>query len=636
MSDLDPQCDRPEPRSLTATSERPSSETPRPARRRRPRRSWRPNALTIGLLFGITILGSGIGAAAMLLKLPDEANCRAMFLPTTTAARRLYCARTYADRNTVESLLAAIDLVSELPADHDLRPEVDRQLELWATSILDLAEDTFHAGDIDAAIETAERVPLSSLPPEIRSRLAVVIGDRVSGWQRIWNEATQIAAAIERDLDRAYWGPAFTHISRLVGVGNRYWETTRYREYAAAIQLGRQDTSKVERARGIAARNDVDSVLEAIDLVQEIGLASPLRTRAQTLLRTFGQQLIDIADRQLENDDLPGAIATARRVPEITGLRAKANDFVVLARARYTARRPTATNLEAAIAQARNLEFDSPVYGEAQTWIARWQDGLGQVAVLERARTLASAGDEANLRLAIDTAREIPTTNALWERAEREIDRWTLQLDSERDRPILARARTLASQGDFEAAIAEASQIAVSRPLYDEAQRQILQWQGSLSRRGDTPVLARARDLAESGNFDAAISVADEIPVDSPLYIEARTAIDGWLAQTLDRRNLDEAYDLASYGTAEGFEAAIRATSGIRNDSYLSAEAARAAEQWSRSLLSIATERALGDPATAIDIARRIPATSSIYGTAQLQIANWEAQLRNESASVSQ
>ncbi|MGD1903201.1 MAG: chromosome segregation ATPase [Geitlerinemataceae cyanobacterium] len=634
MSDLDPYYDRPDSRGSIATPER-RTPAPQRSRRRRPRRSLKPNALIIGLLFGVAVIGSGIGAAAMLLKLPDEANCRTLFLPTTTAARRLYCARSYANRNTVDSLLSAIGLVSKLSADHDLRPEVDRQLELWATGILDLAEEAFHAGDLDEAIATAERVPLSSLPPEIRSRLATVVGDRVGEWQKVWNEATDIAAAIERELERGYWGPAFTHISRLVGVGNRYWETTRYQEYASAIQLGRQDTSKVERARGIAARDDVNSVLEAIDLIEEVGLASPLRLRAQTLLREFGQQLIDIADAQLENDDLPGAIATARRVPEITGLREKANDFVVLARARYTARRPTAANLEAAIAQARGLEFDSPVYGDAQTWIARWQDGLSQVAVLERARTLASSGDEENLRLAIATAREIPQSNALWERAEREIDRWRLQLDSEQDRPILARARVLANRGDLEAAIAEASQIPVSRPLYDEAQRQILQWQGSIARQGDAPVLARARGLARSGNFDAAISVAEEISVGSPLYTDARAEIDSWIPQTLDRGNLDEAYDLASYGTAEGFEAAIRATADIGTNSYLSEEAARAVEQWSRSLLSIATERALADPATAIDIARRIPASASIYGSTQLQIANWEAQLRSEAVNIS-
>lgn len=373
MSDLDPKPNLSD-RHPVVISERPSPLLRRSERRRRQRQQRRQNRsaeprrmplsrmVLLGLLLGMTIVGSGLVAAAMLFKLPDEANCRTLFLPTTTAARRLYCARTYADRNTVESLLEAIDLVDELPADHALRPEVDRQLELWAQAILDLAETDFQAGDLDQAVATAERIPLSALPDEIRNRLAIVIADRVKGWQEIWDEATKIAAAIERELDRLYWGPAFQQVTRLLGIGNRYWETTRYQEYAKAIQLGRQDSSKVERARGIAARDDVDSVLEAIKLIQEIGLASPLRIRAQTLLREFGQQLIDIADRQLEADDLPGAIATARKVPSVTGLKPKANDFVVLARARYTARRPTATNLEAAIAQARAIEFNSPMY----------------------------------------------------------------------------------------------------------------------------------------------------------------------------------------------------------------------------------------------------------------------------------
>jgi hypothetical protein len=639
MSDLDPKQNSTTDRGLLAPSASPEL-APRKGQRRRQRRpksqDSRPEkpwsnasrALLLGLLLGLTIVGSGLVAAAMLFKLPDEANCRTLFLPTTTAARRLYCAQIYADRNTVDSLLEAIELVRELPADHDLRPEVDRQLEVWAQALLDLAETEFQAGDLDQAVQTAERIPLSALPDGIRSRLASLIADRVNSWQDIWDEATEIAAAIERELDRLYWGAAFQQVTRLLGIGNRYWETTRYQEYAKAVQLGRQDSSKVDRARGIAARDDVDSVLEAIKLIQEVGLASPLRIRAQTLLREFGQQLLDIADRQLEADDLPGAIATARKVPTVTGLKPKANDFVILARARYTARRPTATNLEAAIAQARSIEFNSPIYGEAQTWISRWQEGLGQVAILERARTLASSGDENDLRLAIATAQTIPTTNALWERAEGEIDRWSTQLDTAQDRPILVRARELADQGNLEAAIATASQIASSRPLYDEAQRQIVQWQGSIAREGDTPILARARGLADSGNINAAIAAAAEIPDSSPLYTEAQAAIADWEGQTLDQRDLDEAYDLAAYGTAEGFDAAIQSASAISSGSYLAEESARAIELWSRSLLSIATERATNDLATAIDIARRIPLTSDIYATAQLQITNWEAQLR--------
>jgi soluble cytochrome b562 len=268
------------------------------------------------------------------------------------------------------------------------------------------------------------------------------------------------------------------------------------------------------------------------------------------------------------------------------------------------------------------------MYSDAQSWITRWQEGLGQVAILERARTLASSGQAEDLRLAIATAREIPTNNALWERAEGEINRWSTQLDTEQDRPILARARDLANQGDLEAAIATASQIQTTRPLYDEAQRQIVQWQGSIARQGDTPTLARARGLADSGNIDAAIAAAQEITYDSPLYEEAQAAIGDWIGQTLDREELDEAYDLASYGTAEGFDAAIRAASGISSGSYLADEGARAIELWSRSLLSIATERANTDLLTAIDIARRIPVTSNIYATAQLQITNWEAQIR--------
>jgi len=616
----------PHPSPQDSTHDLPHSSAQMPTRK-----SARRKALTltlVGAFAGLLLVGSGIGAGLMLLRLPSTPNCRSLFLPITSASHRLYCAQVFAKRNTIDDLLKAIALVSQLPDDHPLRPEINQRLEDWANALLDLAEADFHAGKLDEAIATTKRIPLDSIPPKARDQLRQTLDTRVREWQRIWQAAEKISQAVEAELKQQRWGAAFREVMKLLSIGNRYWETTRYEQYVKAVQLGRQDSGKLDRARGLADRDTLEDLLAAIKLLEGIPQNSPIYQKGRELLKQFGQQLLDLADRRLEADDLPGALAIARQVPESTGQKTKAQDFVTLARARFLAKRPTVINLENAIRQAQEITTNSPLYGDAQTWIGRWQAALGQVALLERARAIASTGSEADLQLAIEQVRQISEESVLWNQAQLEVDRWQNQLANEQDRPLLSRARDLASQGNLEGAIAEARRIEASRPLYDEAQRQIAIWEGSLSRQADQPTLDRARGLAQSGNLEAAIDVAESVPSGSPLYRDAQTDISSWMGQGIDRQNLDQAYELAAAETPDNLESAIRYAQNIPDNSPFFDEANRMVEQWSSTLLSIATERAISDPTTAIEIARRVPPQSRIYDTAEQQIASWEERLR--------
>ena len=117
-----------------------------------PLQSW---ALILILLSS----GVGFGATTLLLKLPKTPQCSRVFWPVASASMRLYCAQLSADERTVDSLLRAIELVASLPADHPLHTEVERNIEEWATSILNLAEDEFQSGKLEEAIKTVKRIP---------------------------------------------------------------------------------------------------------------------------------------------------------------------------------------------------------------------------------------------------------------------------------------------------------------------------------------------------------------------------------------------------------------------------------------------------------------------------------------------
>ncbi|MEM8546389.1 MAG: hypothetical protein AAGF66_20635, partial [Cyanobacteria bacterium P01_H01_bin.119] len=101
----------------------------------------------------------GVISALSLFRIPNLPNCRAIFWPTASAATRLQCADAYAEEGSVNSLLAAIELVNALPQDHPLRAEIDQKTEAWGDRILDIADETFQQGGLDEAIDIARRIP---------------------------------------------------------------------------------------------------------------------------------------------------------------------------------------------------------------------------------------------------------------------------------------------------------------------------------------------------------------------------------------------------------------------------------------------------------------------------------------------
>ena len=114
------------------------------------------------LWIAIALITSGslsfIGVS-LLLKLPSAPNCPKIFMLTASASMRLYCAELAANKQTVDNLVEAIELINSLPANHPLRPEIDRRIERWSLEILKLADNYFQEGKLDEAIAVAKKIP---------------------------------------------------------------------------------------------------------------------------------------------------------------------------------------------------------------------------------------------------------------------------------------------------------------------------------------------------------------------------------------------------------------------------------------------------------------------------------------------
>lgn len=581
--------------------------------------SWRFWAIATVVTSG----GLAFLAVAMLLRLPALPNCPSIFWPTASASLRLYCAQVAANKQTVDNLLKAIELVDSLPSDHPLRPEINRNIEQWSLDILNLAEEDFNGGRLSNAIAIARRIPKDT--PAYK-----LVDERIERWQTIWDKAEDIYQQAEAELRKQNWRQAFLAAVRLLSVGNTYWETVKYQEINDRIKSARDDGNKLAKAQDLADRGGVDNLLAAIKLAESIGKKSYVYQEAQKAIAEYGRKMLNLAQETLDARDSTGAIAIARKIPASAKLQNEVEDFATLADAQSQAWRGTVASLEGAIAEAQKITNGRPLYGKAQQLITRWQREIEGVATLERARQLAQGGTLEDLGAAIAEANTISRSNPRWDEAQGEINRWTGEIQTAEDRPYLNRAEEYALAGDpasLEAAIQEARQIGPGRALHGEAQEKIRQWTRQLQRMEDQPYLDQARALASAGDLPGAIEVAGQIRSGRALYDEAQTEIESWRSRIRAQQRWQEAQSLASSATPDALAAAIRAADEIPSSSPLRIDADEAITLWSQRILELAETQARYDLNAAIAIAQKVPPRTEAYASAQNLINEWRRAL---------
>ncbi|NJO40888.1 MAG: chromosome segregation ATPase [Cyanobacteria bacterium CRU_2_1] len=618
--------------------------------------------------------GIGVLSALVLLRLPSVPNCPAIFWPTASASLRIYCAQLTAERHTVDDLLTAIELVNRLPPDHPLRPEINRNIEEWAKEILILAEQSFQQGHLTEAIADAKRIPSDTAAHQL-------VDKQIQQWRAIWANAEKIYGEAEMALQKQDLRQAFSIATRLLEVGNTYWETTKYQELNHLITRTREDGAKLDQAKGLADQGGLANLLKAIELAEEVNGDSPLYARAQERIQEFGRDMLALAEEALAGRDYNAAIDITRQIPEKAGIQAEVQDFETLAEAQARAWTGIVEDIESAILHAQKIGRDRPLYGRAQQLITYWhleiqdvqrlntaqrlaqggavgdlraaiaeaqmvpvsnprgdqaQDSIDQWITsietmedrpyLDRAEQLASRGDMASLRSAISEAERIGSGRALYGDASQRIREWTAQIQRIEDQPILTQARLLADYGNLSDAINIAAQIDSGRALYDEAQGDIQAWTDQLQRQQDQPYLTLARQLASQGDISRAIATASQIRPGRVLYDEAQTDIQAWSRQSEGQDQLQQAYETAQIGTSAMLLMAIDVANQIPEDSPSRAEADHMINRWSWQLLQMAETQATLDPMAAIAIAEGIPPYTEAYSAAQQQVQEWQQQ----------
>ena len=589
----------------------------------RQKRPWWQIWQLWGILLVLCSGGIGYGATSMLLKLPKTQSCSKVFWPIASASVRLYCAQTAAENKNVEGLLSAINLVAVLPENHPLRPEIDRNVDRWATSILDLGESEFQAGKLDQAIATAEKIPENVSAKEL-------VEQKIEQWRSVWSKGEDTYAKVEQKLREADWNGAFTWAVRLTDSSNEYWATTKYEESINNINVAQEENASLTKAQTQISSGKLEDLILAVEKADDIDRQSYSYEQAQDIIAQAKEKLVAKIERLIEQQQWRQLLQVSSRLPRSLDLKERNQDWLILGNAGSSAKLDTVFGMEEAIEEAKKLKRDSEYYELGQKLISRWKLEIKDVSRLSKARDLARVGTITNLNQAINEASLIPAANPRYGEARQEIAAWRGQIQTIEDRPVLNRARELSYGNNVNAwqrAIAEANLIADNSPLYNEAQGYIKTWRANIQRIEDRPILDEAESFANINNYPAAIETAKRIPSGRALSSEARSKIALWQQEIDGQRYLREATDLAQQGTPDALAQAIQTARQASANSSVRYQVIQEINDWAAQILAISRQASNSSLERAIAIAKQVPSGTTSFTPAQKEIKIWQIQL---------
>ena len=576
-----------------------------------------------GILLVLCSGGVGYGATTLLLKLPKTQSCSKVFWPVASASVRLYCAQTAAEDKDVDGLLSAINLVAVLPQNHPLRPEIDRNIDRWATSILEIGEAEFQEGNLKRAIATAKKIPKNVSAKEL-------VDEKIADWREVWTKGEETYQKVEDKLREADWNGAFTWAVRLTDSSNEYWATTKYEESINNINVAQEENASLNKAQTQVTSSNIDDLILAIDKADKIKPNSYSYDRAREIIAEAKGKLVANIEQLIEQRDWRELLKVTARIPRSLKLEKRNRDWRILANAGASAQLETVFGIEEAIEEVQKLEKNSEYYKLGQKLSRRWTLEIDDVEHLAKAREWARVGTIANYNKAISEASLIPNGNPRYAEARREISQWQSKIQTIEDRPILNRARELSYGNNTDAwrrALAEINLISSNSPLYSEAQGYARTWRANIQRVEDRPILDEAESFANINNYPAAIETAKTISSGRALYSEAQSRIAVWQQEIDGQRYYREARDLAFEGTPEALARAIRTARQASTDTSVGSQVIRDVNDWAAEILAIARETSDSSLERAIAIAEQVPSGTTSFTPAQKEIKFWQIQL---------
>lgn len=175
-----------------------------------------------------------------------------------------------------------------------------------------------------------------------------------------------------------------------------------------------------------------------------------------------------------------------------------------------------ASDLSLAIATAKKIQPDQPLYEQAQENIQIWSQ-----MILDLATARAKQKEYNN---AIAAAQLISKDQTIYPQAQEAIERWRLEAKQYvSNMTLLDAANALIKPGQastYNRAIEVAKKVPPGQPGYDTAQKSINQW--------SEKILELAKTRAAQGDLTTAVETANLVPEVTTAYEDAQDAIQKW------------------------------------------------------------------------------------------------------------
>ncbi|MEB3341031.1 hypothetical protein [Okeania sp.] len=541
---------------------------------------------SVAASFGIT----GGAALIWLLVNPPQPNCENISL-LSPDGKRLYCANKAAESRNLEELEKALSLVKDWSEEHPLYQIGQQMTGEWTKLIISVAEEKIREGDLQGALDTVGKIPKDS-PAYVR------VEEAKANWKTQWAEGQSFYDKAIEAIKAINWDKASDYSLAMSKLDNVYWQTTKHRELLERIVLEKKGWQMLKDARDLIYWETADEYGEAIAVANNIDPNLYIRNEVDQNIQKWVSTLIEIATKNIEEEDLKGAISAVGFIPSEHKLKKQGEDLILLGHSLAATwnspeEKSNTANILALMegkAAATQITSNSPYYQQAQAQIKQLQQQLDDLTRIQLAKAVGGMGQPFTLRLAIDQAGMIGQKQPRRIEAQTLIAKWRKDILKIEDRPYVVLAKQLAKQetvDEYNLAIKQASYVPLEHPLRIEAQTLIAEWIKRVQIIEDSPIIAEARTLAEEGKLEKAIDVAYNIKEGRALYGEAQDEIYKWnteLQIAQDRPILNTAYSLANQGS---LSAAINKAYQIGYGRALYYEAQDAIYRWESELNAI-------------------------------------------------
>ncbi len=382
-----------------------------------------------------------------------------------------------------------------------------------------------------------------------------------------------------------------------------------------------------------ASQQTLEDLFAAIALVDALDANHPLRPAINPLIEQWSTQALDLAEKAFHAGKLDRAIEYAKRIPAQTTAYKVVKERVEEWQQIWAEGEDIYNRAEAAL----NNEEWRRAYGimiklvqvDNRYWSGTQFDAMTEKIIvaqkderkLVKAKRLMRRGGLENLSESLGLVQEL-IADSVYHRSARKTQNTIA-------RKLMTIAEYALERRNYHASMDALQLIPQDTPMWSQAQ--------------DFMKIAQASASAWNGtivNLEEAITQANKLDINSPLYGKAQTLIAHWQQEITNIQLLQNAQLQAQTGDINDLATAVTQAQQISSGSDRWQEAQQDIDQWQyqiqlredQPILDRADQLALQGGSTAlqsaIQEAQKIQPGRALYDEAQLRISDWQYQLQ--------